>query len=301
MKFLFTAICLLFATAIFAQSAPEATIPFTVEKSCIYFYCKVNETDSLKFLFDTGADGSVINMQSAGKVNLKIDGEGLNIGSNGSNTVSTSSNNIISVGNIKQEHVPLTLIPYETTAFDGVWGTDLMRNYVIEIDYHKKELRFYKAQQYKADLTAYDKCKLYFPGNYFSIKASIVINGKVHKGIFGLDSGADNVLTLASPFAASSDVLNKLTKIGSSTSQGSDGSTYESPIVQLPEVVFGGKHFYNIITDVSASTAGGDAVTDKSGFFGNDFLKRFNTVIDFPNGYIYFKPNNLLYSKFFAE
>jgi hypothetical protein len=301
MKQFLSAICILLATAAFGQSAPEATIPFTIEKSCIYFYCKVNDADSLKFLFDTGAGGSVINQQSIGKVNLKIDGETLNVGSNGSNNVGVSSNNSIKIGNITFQHAALTLIPYETTAFDGVFGTDLMRNYIIEIDYHKKELRFYTASQFKKDLGAYDKCKMYFPGNYLSIKTAIVIKGKVHKGIFGLDSGADNVLTLASPFAASSDVLNKLPKIGSSTSQGSDGSIYESPIVLIPEVRFGEKRFYDLFTDVSKSVAGSDAIADKAGFFGNDFLKRFNTVIDFPNGYIYFKTNNLLYSKFFEE
>lgn len=301
MKKLFTAILSIVCMQAFAAPSPISTIPFTIEKSCIYFYCKVNNTDSLKFLFDTGADGSVINQQSSHRLQLEIHDKGLNIGSNGTNEVDISKGNKVTVGNIGMSDVTFTLIPYETTTFDGVFGTDLMHDYMIEIDYQKKELKFYKSGSYDANLTGYDKCKIYFPGNYFSIQASIVIDGKVYKGLFGLDSGADNVLTLASPFAASSEVLNKLPKIGSSVSQGSDGSKYESPIVLIPEVNFGAKHFYNLFTDVSVSTSGGDAADDKAGFFGNDFLKRFNTVIDFPAGYIYFKPNSLLYSKFFEK
>lgn len=281
---------------VFSQSKPISIIPFTLEKNSIYLYCKVNDVDSLKFLFDTGADGSVINESVKNKVNLKIDGESLNIGSNGSNIVELSSSNTVTIGDLIQNNVSLTIIPFGTTAFDGIIGTDLMKNYVIEIDYEKKELRFFSPKTYNNDLSLYKKSKLYFPSNYLSIKSSITVNGKKFKGYFGLDTGADDVLTLASPFSQKYKLLEKTTTIGASISQGSDGSTYEAPLVIIPEIRFSDYRFYRVFTSLPNSSEGGNATKDKAGFYGNLFLKRFDIVLDIPNKFIYFKPNNNLYT-----
>jgi len=286
-------------TSIWAQIKPVATIPFTLEKSCIYFYCKVNSSDSLKFLFDTGADGSVINEQAKQKIPLKINNQSLNVGSNGTNSVSQSSDNTITFGNLTKSNIDFTIIPYGTSTFDGVFGTNLMTDHVIEIDYSKKELRFYEVATYNKDLSDYDAFKIYLPGNYVSIKGSIRIKGKRYSGLFGLDTGADNVLTLSSPFVIGNKLINKTIKIGASLSQGSDGSEYENPLVLVPEVSIGAKSFYRIPTDLSLSKEGVDAATDKIGFLGNNFLKRFNVVINLKRGFIYLTPNHNLYTDFF--
>lgn len=288
-----------FCTSIWAQINPITTIPFTLENNSIYFYCKVNSSDSLKFLFDTGANGSVINEQAKQKIPLKINNQSLNVGSNGTNLVSQSSDNAITFGNITKTNIDFTIIPYGTTTFDGVFGTNLMTEYVIEIDYSKNELRFYEPVTYNKDLSDYDALKIYLPGNYMSIKGSITVKGKRYSGLFGLDTGADNVLTLSSPFVTRNELVNKTIKIGASVSQGSDGTEYENPLVLLPEVCIGLKSFYRIPADLSMSTEGVDAATDKIGFLGNNLLKRFNVVINFKRGFIYLTPNHNLYTNFF--
>ncbi len=288
-----------FCTFIWAQIKPIATIPFMLEKNSIYFYCKVNSSDSLKFLFDTGAEGSVINEQAKQKVPLTINNQSLNVGSNGTNLVSQSSDNTITFGNITKTNIDFTIIPYGTTTFDGVFGTNLMTEHVIEIDYSKNELRFYEPATYNKDLSDYDALKIYLPGNYMSIKGGITIKGKRYSGLFGLDTGADNVLTLSSPFVTGNELVNKTIKIGASVSQGSDGTEYENPIVLLPEVSIGLKSFYRIPADLSMSKEGVDAATDKIGFLGNNFLKRFNVVINLKRGFIYLTPNHNLYTDFF--
>src|SRR5690554_2404374 len=129
---------------VFSQSKPISIIPFTLEKNSIYLYCKVNDVDSLKFLFDTGADGSVINESVKNKVNLKIDGESLNIGSNEINMLELSSSNTVTIVNLIKTKFSLTLIPFETTPFNGIIGTNLCKNFSKKKDYEKKELRFFR-------------------------------------------------------------------------------------------------------------------------------------------------------------
>ena len=287
-----------FANSIlFSQSIAVTTIPFTLENNGIYFYCKVNGTDSLKFLFDTGANVTVINLSSE-KIKLTGDEKQTNTGSNGQNEVDRSLGNTISFGAMTTTDFPITLIPYGTTDFDGVFGSNLMQEHVIEIDYTKKELRFYDPSGYQNDLAEYDKLRVHLVDDYPSIEGQIVVRNKKYKGYFGLDTGANDVLTLASPFSKRYNLDKKMPNIGKAVSQGSDGSVYENPMVLLPELGFGKKSFYRIPILLSASESGIDATTEMAGFFGNCFLKRFDTVIDFKNGFIYFRPNAYLYTDF---
>lgn len=287
----------LFSIGIMAQKMP-AVIPFSLEKNSIYIYCKVNKTDSIRFLFDTGADGSVININSKKKVPLKIDGKSENRGSNGMNTVEYSSNNTVEFGSIQKTNIQLTMIPYNNANFDGVFGTDMMTGKIIEIDYHKKEIRFYDENDPSINFSGYEKMKLHLIDNYPCIESSITANGKEYSGFFGLDSGADDALTMASPFAKKNDLANVMKKMGKATAQGSDGSVYEMPVVLCPSIKFAQKYLYNVPITISGSTEGMDSTEKMAGFFGNKFLKRFNTIIDFKNKYIYFKLNKNLYSEF---
>ncbi|WP_433630692.1 retropepsin-like aspartic protease [Chryseobacterium cucumeris] len=297
MKYIVAFLTLLLCIAASAQK-PISVLPFFLENNSVYVYCKVNKTDSIKFLFDTGADGSVINSNSKKKIPLKIDGKSENRGSNGVNTVDYSSHNTIQFGDIEKKEIRFTLIPYESAHFDGVFGTDLMKGKLIEIDYHRNEIRFYDEDDPLMDLTGYEKVKLHMIDNYPAVESSIMVNDKEYSGFFGLDSGADDVLTIASPFANKNVLVTAMKTIGKATAQGSDGSVYEMPVVLCPAVQFAQKYLYNLPVTLSGSTEGIDSTEKMAGFFGNQFLKRFNTVIDFKNGFIYFKLNKNLYSEF---
>src|SRR5690554_665477 len=134
MKRILVILFIFVSTPVLAQSAPFTSLPFTVENNRMYFYCKVNETDSIKFLFDTGASGSVINEHSLKKINLNINGKSLNRGSTGFNEVESSSGNQIKIGSILKSDISFTIISLGTDKYDGIFGTDLMEGYIIEID-----------------------------------------------------------------------------------------------------------------------------------------------------------------------
>lgn len=301
MKKTITFIVTLISISFYSQSNPVTTVPITVEGNSIYIYCKVNERDSLKFLFDTGADGTVINKSSLEKVNLNVDGKSINVGSNGQNEVESSSENELILGTIKKNEVFFTIIPFGTDAFDGVLGTDMMKGHIIEIDYDRGLIKFYAEDDKNIILQGYTKLKIYSDIYPTYIKSTISVGEKKFKGLFGLDTGADDALTLASPFVRKNDLTDKGDKIGLSRSEGSDGSVYESIIIQLPEIEFAGKHLYNVPASLSNSTEGIDASDKLAGFYGNAVLKKFNMIIDYKNQLIYFKLNQNLYSDFFDE
>ncbi len=271
---------------------PEAVLPFLPGERAIYVYGTLNGTDSLRFLFDTGADGSVVNKQSAGKIPLHLQGTQTNRGSNGTNTVEVAVQNTLSVGPLRKTDVSLTVIPYETAAFDGVLGTDMMKGHIIEIDHDRRELRFYDPRRYAGPPRGYEKHRIRYVKGYPAIKATIRAGKKRYRGLFGLDTGADDVLTLAAPFAARHDLAHALETIGRATSTGSDGSSYVSQVVELPELCLGRAAASRLPATLSSSTEGIDATRDMAGFFGNGLLERFNAVWDLDRGVLYLRPNS---------
>ncbi len=289
---------ILFGTNISGQAQPITTIPFTIEKNCIYIYCQVNETDSLKFLFDTGANGSLITDKANKKLRLQTNGTNLNIGSNGANEELLSSNNEVMINNIRKK-ASFTIGHFEEPNFDGIFGIDLMKGHLIEIDYGKEEIRFYEEQDTSLNFKDYVQLKLSLINDYPAVVSSLNIDGVSYSGLFGLDTGADDALTIAAPYATNNNLKEKMKQIGSAGFQGSDGSSYEMPIVMCPEIEFSDKFFYRVPVALSAAKEGIDATDQMAGFYGNNFLKRFDTILDLKNGFIYFKLNKNLYTKFY--
>lgn len=282
------------------QAKPVASIPFTVEKNSIYFYGKVNETDSIRFLFDTGADGSVLTEKAMKKLKLRLDGTSKNLGSNGTNDFETSSGNQVVLGGILKKNVTLTIIPYGEVNFSGVFGTDLMKGHIVEIDYHKQVLNFYKEDDPEINYTGYTKMSLGPSANYpTTLKSTLLIGDKKYSGLFGLDTGADDVLTISSPYSRKNGLVDKMVKIGSAGFQGSDGSEYEMPIVLCPEIQFAAMHLYRLPISLSVASEGIDSSDKIDGFFGNAFLKKFNIILDYKKKAVYFRLNKNLYTEFY--
>ena len=181
-----------------AQQKPLVTLPFELKSdNRIYIKCRVNQSDTLTFLFDTGAGAMVINESILGKkLNLVFDSETNNVGANGENKVKTSTKNNLFFGNIRTDSVTYLTIPYGDVPFDGVFGNNVMKKYVIEINYHKKLLCFYDPEHYEFDTKQYDKFDLKFILGVPAITAALFIDDKKIIAPFEMDTGGDSGLII---------------------------------------------------------------------------------------------------------
>lgn len=181
---IFITMLLCVPTLLFSQNTSLNTIPFELKNdNRIYIKCKINETDSLSFLFDTGANGTVINSYILDKkIQLKLNKEADNNGSQGAHKVQISTNNTIQFGSLFKKNIDLLSIDYGADKFDGVFGTNLIEDYIVEIDYDKKELRFYEPKKYvyPKKHSGYTKFKMgtVSDGGLYTIKTAIIMNGK---------------------------------------------------------------------------------------------------------------------------
>lgn len=269
------------------------TIPFTLGKdNGIHIKGKINNSDTLDFLFDTGAgicviSSSIINQ----KVNLTIDGSQENSGTDGVATVDQSSKNIIEINNLKWENVPLLSINYQKPSFDAVLGWVIFEDKIVEIDYEKSVL---VVHPFLPNLSKeYTKLEFKLIGGIPYIKCKFLVNEREIEGWFDFDTGSNGELIIGQKFAKDNLLNNAMKNIGTSQSVGSTGIAIKNNKYILPKLKLGDYEMYQIPLAIQEQEVKDDEHNEN---IGNNILKRFNTIIDFKNNYIYLKPNNLFYA-----
>ncbi|SFC00853.1 Aspartyl protease [Flexibacter flexilis DSM 6793] len=283
----------LFYTRLKKANTQTDTIPFTLGKdNWIHLKGKINNSDTVDFLFDTGAGICVITSSIINKkVNLTIDGSEENGGTDGIATVDKSAKNVIEISNLKWENVPLLSINYQKPTFDAVMGWVAFENKIIEIDYEKHIL---VVHQFLPNLSAeYTKLPYQLIGGVPYIKCKLVVNKKEVEGWFDFDSGSNGELIIGQKFARDNALNDAMKNIGTSISVGSTGKAIKNNKVILPKLKLGDYEMYQVPLAIQEQEVEGDEHNEN---IGNNILKRFNTIIDFKAGFIYLKPNNLFYT-----
>ncbi|KGL59042.1 aspartyl protease family protein [Polaribacter sp. Hel1_85] len=275
--------------------ANKDTIPFMLGKdNRIYIAGKINNSNPLNFLFDTGADAIVITSSVIGsKVNLELDGETENIGSDGSKLIRTSSNNILEIAHLNWDNIELVSIDYKNRPFDGIIGWIPFENKIVEIDYEKKNLIIHKS--INTIPKGYSKVETKMIDNLPYIKGTITIGEKSFSGWFEYDSGYNASFSLSQKFASENELNNLMQITGTSYSSGSSGTKLKANDYVLPKLTLGEFEIFNIPLSIDEK----DPINiGNNDILGNNVLKRFNTILDFKNFEIYLKPNDLLNSKY---
>ncbi|WP_378188393.1 retropepsin-like aspartic protease [Aquimarina sp. W85] len=274
------------------------TLSFTIgPDNRIYLKGKINQSDTLNFIFDTGANAMVITKDLIGdKVKMQVNGTTQNIGFDGSKTVSTSSNNTIEIGNLKWDSVPFISVDYKNKLFDAVLGWNAFERKIIELDYDKKFLIIHN--QLKNIPLGYQKIETKMIGGLPYIYCTLTDNDKISKGWIEFDTGYNYSILLSQFFDINNTLENSLIKTGDGTASGSIGIRKKTNEYLLPELKIGNLATYQI--PISISTIDTEN-TINNDYLGNALLKRFNAILDFKNYLIYLKPNTLLHTTYYKR
>ncbi|XWW43636.1 hypothetical protein JYG30_12600 [Fibrella sp. USSR17] len=172
---------------------------------------------------------------------------------------------------------------------DGRFGWNLFEGKSVEIDYDKGLLIIHS--QLPKNLTGYVKSPLTFIRSFVCMDGTLTIANKPYKGKFLFDTGADKVMILDSTWVATQHIPANLPLIKKSAVTDPRGVKYETRVVRMPGVTINGF----ALSAIPATLLGSKRPLDfEINYFGNDLLKRFNTILDFRNDYIYLKPNSLI-------
>lgn len=279
---------------------PIGEIPFAIaEDSRIYITAYVNGSDSLRFLVDTGASSIVLNTNSPKLEGLIHNGVSTdNLGTAGENTITYSNDNSIRVGSIQYDKAGCAHIPYPAEYWDGVFGLNGLAAFNIEINYDD-----FKIYCYPKDALTMDDSYASFPFSYKYdvpfIQLPIKLNGTLHNLLLEVDTGSDRIIDLNTPFVNKNNLLEMQKPFAISRIASSDGGSGELKNVFFDEVVVGPYIMPKVAGAFSTLTSGMQSKEDIDGMIGNNFLKRFNMVVDFKNNMLYLQPNNFYYTPFY--
>ncbi|MGB8190743.1 MAG: hypothetical protein WCF67_02435 [Chitinophagaceae bacterium] len=255
------------------------TIPFTLgPNNAIHLKGKINGSDTLDLIFDTGASVGVLSEE----------------GSEKDNALRSDNKNTFEFAGIRIENSPAVFINYHgRLKADGVIGYNAFEDKVVEINYDRGILVIHASMNDVS--TTYTEREIIWRGANMFIECVLHNKGKQSKGLFLFDTGSKWALSATKDFAAANQLYGVMNKTGTRRAKGVSGKTIKSTTVTLPTLMIGNLSLENVPLDLESSS--NDEGLDKN-IVGNDVLKRFNVVIDYRNGYIYLQPNDLVNSAY---
>ena len=288
------------ANARMIKETPVGEIPFAIAgDGRIYITAFVNGSDSLRFLVDTGASAIVLNTNSPKLKGLIHNGESANnLGTSGENTVTYSNDNSVRVGSIQYDKAGCAHISYPPEYWDGVFGLNGLAAFNIEINYDDFNIYCYPKGALVVDDSYVSKPFTYKYDVPF-IQLPIKLNGTFYNLLLEVDTGSDRIIDLNTPFVNKNDLLETQKPFAISRIASSDGGNGELKNVFFDEVVVGPYIMPKVAGAFSTLSTGMQSKEDIDGMIGNNFLKRFNMLIDFSSNMLYLQPNNFYYAPFY--
>lgn len=276
---------------------PLATVPFELVGEKIFMKARVNGSEEINLQFDTGAGSTVIDGTTAEKLKLVVSGETKNEGAAGSVSVPTSTNNTIEVKGLKFLNITLLHLPlgeYFGIKRDAVVGYDLLKSYVVKIDYDTKTMEFYDAKSFKyGGKGEVNRFSLWSNSALMDIDLTLLSGEKI-RGKFMVDDGADLPLLLNSPFVNNNGLMPKVGKVAKGSISGSDGSEVPTFRGKVQKAVIGGYTFNDFPVRLTQAQSGTLSLNDLDGILGNPILKMFNITFDYRRKKMYWEPNQSL-------
>ena len=297
---LFFAVFALNAYARMIKETPVGEIPFAIAgDSRIYVTAFVNGSDSLRFLVDTGASSIVLNTNSP-KLKGLIHNEDTadNLGTSGENTIQYSNDNSVRVGTIQYDKAGCAHIPYPPEYWDGVFGLNGLAAFNIEINYDDFKIYCYPKNTLTVE-NSYVKMPITYKYDVPFVHLPVKLNGILHNLLLEVDTGSDRIIYLNTPFVNKHSLLETQKPFAISHIASSDGGSGELKNVFFEEVIVGPYIMPKVAGAFSTLTSGMQSKEDIDGMIGNNFLKRFNMLIDFKANKLYLQPNNFYYTPFY--
>jgi hypothetical protein len=264
------------------------TIPFRMHRNTVFVQSVINDKDSLTLHLDLSSFNLVITRDAIlKKTHLLANREEVLAGKAKPN-YKLAKVSKLQMGNLILENpttLPTTLTAHDA---DGRFAGNLFEGKMIEVDYDKNLIIIHSKLPKK--LNGFTKSKLEFIRSFPCIKGVITVQEKNYEASFNLDNGSESSMFLDSTWRARNKFPTDLKLIKLTSFKDPRNVKYESKLVNLPKATFQNIPLMNVPTTLMGSR-------NPAGFeinlLGNDVLKRFNTIIDFRNDYIYLKPNKL--------
>ncbi|SRR6266498_200489 len=265
------------------------TIPLEIPiTNQIYIQVRINNSELMWFLLDTGATWTIIDVDKAKELNIRSEGN-LTLDMGQRHTVATTfaKDAVLELAGVKVAVPELAVMPVKfrhAPQIVGVVGSEVFKRYVVAIDYQTKTLNLFEPQSYHYT----------GPGQILPIELVeeyphimvTISRGKVDpvEARLGIDTGASQTVMLNGPFIEQ----NKLLETTEGTIKLSAGGLGGGNIirrVRATSVKVGDIVFEHPLIDFSTGKGAGH-----DGVIGNGLLNRFKMITDYSRKRVILEP-----------
>lgn len=278
-------------------------IPFQLHSNLIIVPVRVNESDTLYFILDTGVSNTIITDPSAlqrrklkmtRKIKLMGAGEGGNL------TASVAIDNSLNIGGLRAAHHNLVILDedilklseYVGTPVHGIFGYELFANFVVNIDFQRREITLMEPKKYRYKKRKGDRYPITIQDTKAYTDALSVYDGQKSLPLrVVLDTGAGHALLLDRSRSTAWMPLPERS-IRAQLGRGLNG-VINGSMGRIQKVKFGRYELDNILASFPDSVAFGMKLVDmpeRQGNVGCELLRRFNVTFNYPDRYVVLKP-----------
>jgi hypothetical protein len=254
-----------------------------------------NFPDTLNLVFDTGSGG--ISLDSTTAIYLKVPfvkSEKTIRGIAGIKTVDFTMDHTLKLPGLETPHLDFHINDYEllTSVYgvriDGIVGYSFFRRYIVRFDYDNQVIEVYSPGTYK-----YPRGGHLLKPNFSTLplQQAVLVDEREVLSRFIFDSGAGLCFLLSRDFVDDSLVFKKNRKFYPTQAEGLGGKRQMS-ISIASEIRVGPYKFKRVPVHVFEDDFNVTSYPLLGGLIGNDILRRFNVVLNYPEQSIHIKPNS---------
>ena len=265
----------------------STTVPIEIRGGKLHVQGRINDSEPLDLIFDTGADIHVLYPSGRAKgAGIRLDADILSSGTGGAVERRMSRDNHLEVGALEWDHEPVLFVETQADGADGIVGYPAFEDEIVVIDFDRMTLTV--RETLPEDVAEYTRTAMHFQGSLTMVEAGLRAGDAPDRGMFVLDTAGSGALMANREFAALHRLHETLPRLGRSTSRGVGHGSIRNAIVRLPELTLAGFALHDVPMHVELPGAGeGDP---PRGTLCMEVLSRFDTILDYARYEAYFRP-----------
>ncbi|MEK6320413.1 MAG: aspartyl protease family protein [Acidobacteriota bacterium] len=283
-----------------ADQPVPVVVPFELVTRHILIKVRINNSDPLWFILDTGDKVAIVDLGRARALGLNLQGE-VNVGGAGAGTLkgSTVRDAFLNVIGVEGNPQPVVLaIPLDGLEprfgheVDGIIGADFIKQFVVEVDYPARVLRLHDKNKFVYSGSGEILPLTFINGGHPIIDAEIIVTGRpAIKGRFVLDIGSGASLALHRPFVERENLPGPSQKTIGFIGGGGVGGKIAGRSGRIAELRIGKFQIDNPLTLFSEDRSGAFASSEIQGNIGAQILSKFKILLDYGRDRIILEPN----------
>ncbi|TDO26457.1 aspartyl protease family protein [Sediminibacterium goheungense] len=280
---------------------PEAKLltrfPFTqLSGGIIILKAQIDDfQDTLNFVFDTGSGGISLDSLTIQYLGLKKELSDKTIrGIAGIKQVEFAYNHTLKLPGLQVEKLDFHVNDYEllTSVYglkiDGIIGFSFLRRFIVHIDYDRQIMEVYTPGRFRYPKGGY---MLKPDFTTLPLQAATIEDERTINGRFIFDTGAGLTFLLSKEFVQDSLVFKRKRKFYPTQAEGLGGKKMMD-ITVSKGVKLGPYKFRNVPVHIFDDEYNVTSYPLLGGLIGNDIMRRFNVILNYPERCIHIKPNN---------